>query len=148
MSSNTKDSYFVAVKLFLKKDGKLLILKDNFNDWDLPGGRIKPDEFEVSLEKILERKIKEELGDAAVISVSRMPVVFMRHQRVEQTEGSPTVRIFALGYEGELESGEIRLSPRHTEQVWVDPHDFKPEEYFSGGWLKGVQDYVRLVPQQ
>lgn len=36
-----KDTYFVAVKLFLEKDGKLFIFKDKFGAWDLPGGRIK-----------------------------------------------------------------------------------------------------------
>ena len=43
MSTDQKDMYFVAVKVFLEKDNKLLILKDNFGDWDLPGGRIKKD---------------------------------------------------------------------------------------------------------
>lgn len=33
-----KDLYFVAVKVFLEKDGQLLILKDGFGEWDLPGG--------------------------------------------------------------------------------------------------------------
>ena len=39
MNTGEKDSYFVAVKVFLEKDGRLLILKDNFGDWDLPGER-------------------------------------------------------------------------------------------------------------
>lgn len=138
---NGKDMYFVAVKIFLKKDGKLLILKDNFDCWDLPGGRIKPDEFETSMEDIVRRKMKEELGDGIEYEIGK-PVVFMRHERVEHTEGNPTVRIFAIGYEAKLLSGEIKLSPRHTEILWVDPTDFKPENYFTGGWLKGVEEYL------
>lgn len=39
MPTSQKDTYFVAVKVFLERDNKLLILKDNFGDWDLPGGR-------------------------------------------------------------------------------------------------------------
>ena len=39
-----KDTYFVAVKVFLEKGGKFLIIKDNFGDWDLPGGRLTRDE--------------------------------------------------------------------------------------------------------
>src|SRR3989344_1927750 len=35
MIAEYKDTYFVAVKVFLEKDGKLLILRDNFGDWDL-----------------------------------------------------------------------------------------------------------------
>lgn len=139
---NQKDTYFVAVKVFFKKDGKLLILKDNFGDWDLPGGRIKKDEFDVGLADVIKRKVSEELGNEIVYSIGQ-PVVFMRHQRVEQAPGNPTVRIFAVGYEGEITGGEVKLSERHPEIKWVDPHDFKPEDYFEGGWLKGVQEYLQ-----
>ncbi|MFA5987457.1 MAG: NUDIX domain-containing protein [Candidatus Paceibacterota bacterium] len=142
-----KDSYFVAVKIFLKKDGKLLILKDNFGDWDLPGGRIKKDEFETPLDEIIKRKMTEELGNDVQYVINK-PVVFMRHQRIEQTLGSPTVRIFAVGYEGTMTSGKITLSERHPEMVWVDPTNFKPENYFKGGWLKGVQEYLDIFKNE
>lgn len=137
---NGKDLYFVAVKVFMEKDGKLLIMKDNFGVWDLPGGRIKPDEFETPMEDIVKRKIKEELGEGIQYEIGK-PVIFMRHERVEHAPGNPTVRIFALGYEGKLLGGEIKISERHTELLWVDPKDFNPEDYFKGGWLKGVQEY-------
>lgn len=145
MNTYEKDIYFVAVKLFLRKGEKLLIAKDNFGDWDLPGGRIKMNEFDEPLENILKRKIREELGSSIAIRVGKMPVVFMRHQRIEQSVGNPTVRIFALAYEGHIEAGDILLSSRHTEMLWVDPKTFKPEEYFTGGWLKGVQEYLSLA---
>jgi 8-oxo-dGTP pyrophosphatase MutT (NUDIX family) len=140
---NEKDTYFVAVKVFLERDGKLLIMKDNFGDWDLPGGRIKKDEFDVPLEQIIARKMREELGDDIRYSI-RKPIVFMRHERQEATPGNPTVRIFAVGYEGTLTSGEIKTSERHPELLWVDPKDFQPEQYFKGGWLKGMQEYLAI----
>lgn len=138
-----KDMYFVAVKVFLKKDGKLLIMKDNFGQWDLPGGRIKKDEFETPLDDIIKRKMSEECGDDIKYTIGK-PAVFMRHERVEHAPGNPTVRIFAIGYESALESGEIKTSERHPEFLWVDPATFKPEDYFTGGWLKGVQEYLSL----
>lgn len=144
MSEDTivnKDMYFVAVKVFLKKDGQLLIMKDNFGQWDLPGGRIKKDEFEKPLEEIIARKISEELGGDIKYTLGK-PVVFMRHERLEHAPGNPTVRIFAIGYEAILESGEIKISERHEELLWVDPASFKPEDYFTGGWLKGVKEYL------
>src|SRR3989338_1632715 len=101
MIAEYKDTYFVAVKVFLEKDGKLLILKDSFGDWDLPGGRIKPDEFDVPLEQIIKRKMSEELGSDIKYTIGK-PTVFMRHKRVEQAPGNPTVRIFSIGYEGNL----------------------------------------------
>lgn len=138
-----KDNYFVAVKIFLEKDGRFLILKDSFGEWDLPGGRIKIDEFETPLDQIIKRKMSEELGSDINYKVGK-PIVFMRHERIEQSPGNPTVRIFAVGYEGILEGGEIKLSERHTEMIWVNPKDFQPEKYFKGGWLKGVQEYLEI----
>ena len=141
MSIEQKDTYFVAVKVFMEKDGKLLIMKDNFGDWDLPGGRIKKDEFEAPLDEIIKRKMREELGESIEYEIGE-PVVFMRHERVENAPGNPTVRIFAVGYRGKLLGGEIKTSERHPELLWVDPNNFKPEDYFKGGWLKGVQEYL------
>lgn len=138
-----KDTYFVAVKVFLEWEGKLLILKDNFGDWDLPGGRIQKDEFETPLKDIIERKMREELGDDVRYAIGK-PVVFMRHERQEAISGNPMVRIFAIGYEGTFEGGEIKTSERHPEFLWVDVKSFKPEEHFKGGWLKGIQEYLAL----
>ncbi len=138
-----KDTYFVAVKVFLEREGKLLILKDNFGDWDLPGGRIKKDEFETPINQIIKRKMSEELGDDIQYTIGK-PVVFMRHERQEAIPGNPIVRIFAVGYSGTLNDGEIKTSERHPEFLWVDPKNFRPEDYFKGGWLKGVQEYLAL----
>ena len=144
MKTEEKDTYFVAVKIFLEKNGKLLIIKDNFGDWDLPGGRIKKDEFETSLEKIIERKMLQEVGPAAKYSIGK-PVVFMRHERKEAVPGNPMVRIFAIGYRANFEGGDIALSSRHTEMRWVDIETFKPKEYFTGGWLKGIEEYLDIM---
>lgn len=140
---NQKDTYFVAVKVFMEKDGKFLVLKDNFGDWDLPGGRIKKDEFDVPMDQIVQRKMSEELGSKIEYEIGK-PLLFMRHERVEQSADNPTVRIFAVGYEGKLLDGEINLSPRHTEMLWADPKTFNPKDYFTGGWLKGVDEYLSI----
>ncbi|MBL7045592.1 MAG: NUDIX domain-containing protein [Parcubacteria group bacterium] len=76
-----KDTYFVAVKLFLEDDGKLFIFKDKWGDWDLPGGRIKKDEFNAPLEEVIARKVKEELGEGVIYTLGK-PEVLMRHERV------------------------------------------------------------------
>ncbi|MFH0755448.1 MAG: hypothetical protein V1910_02165 [bacterium] len=143
MTTKQKDIYFVAVKVFLEKNGKLLILKDNFGDWDLPGGRILKDEFYTSLDQIIKRKMSEELGKNIKYVIGK-PIVFMRHKRIEQIFGNPIVKIFAIGYEGILKNRNIKLSKRHSKIMWVDPNTFKPEKYFKGGWLKGVQEYIKL----
>ena len=137
-----KDTYFVAVKLFLEKDDKFFIFKDKFGAWDLPGGRIKKLEFETPLKEIIKRKMSEEVGTDLQYEVADQPEVLMRHERIEASPGNPTVRIFGVGYRAVWKSGEPKLSESHREMLWVDPTDFKPEDYFTGGWLKGVQEYL------
>jgi len=139
-----KDLYFVAVKLLLEKDGKLLITKDKWDCWDLPGGRIKKDEFETPLDDVIARKMEEELGSDVQYKVGK-PVVFFRHERQEhRSENFETVRIFGVGYEAEYLGGEPTLGDHHVQMEWVDIKTFKPEDYFDGGWLKGVQEYQEI----
>ena len=143
-SINKKGLYFVAVKLFLRQGDKLLILKDSFGVWDLPGGRMKPDEFKTPLPKIVKRKMREELGAPVKYALGK-PILFLRHERSEHVRGGTVpVRIFAVGYEAKYVSGEIRLSPRHMRMEWVSVKTFKPEKYFKGGWLTGVKEYLSL----
>jgi 8-oxo-dGTP pyrophosphatase MutT (NUDIX family) len=139
-----KDPYFIAVKVFLERGTQFLILKDKFGAWDLPGGRIKKFEFETPLSGILERKLREELGTGFTYQVEAMPSVLMRHERVEASPGNPTVHIFGLGYSADLISGEPELSDAHTEMLWVEIATFTPEDYFTGGWLMGVKEYLSL----
>ncbi|MEK7531087.1 MAG: NUDIX domain-containing protein [Patescibacteria group bacterium] len=140
-----KDTYYVAVKVFLEREGKLFIFKDKFGMWDLPGGRIKKDEFETPLPDIIARKMREEVGSGVQYDVEPQPSILMRHERVEVASGSPRVRIFGLGFRARMTGGEIQLSGSHTESLWVDPRNFKPEDYFTGGWLAGVKEYLESL---
>lgn len=142
---NNKDSYFVAVKVFLE-DGKgnLLITKDKFGDWDIPGGRLRENDFETPLEEVVARKIKKELGDNINYSLGS-PVVFMRHQREEVLNDGKREkrRIFAIGYKAKYSEGDISLGNNHEKYEWVDLDKFVPEDYFTGGWLKGIKEYIK-----
>ena len=60
-----KDLYFVAVKLFLRDKDKLLITHDIYGAWDLPGGRLRKDEFDKPLAAVIKRKVIEEIGKRA-----------------------------------------------------------------------------------
>lgn len=140
-----KDLYFVAVKIFLvDKRGRLFIFKDRFNCWDLPGGRIKQNEFKKSLERIVARKIIEEMGAKVKYKLGQ-PIVFMRHERNEilPKGKKQKVRIFAIGYEAKYLRGEVKLGKNHLEYKFVELKKFRPGKYFKGGWLKGVKEYKR-----
>ncbi|MBI3305303.1 HDIG domain-containing protein [Candidatus Parcubacteria bacterium] len=138
-----KDLYFVAVKMFLRRKNTLLIIKDVFGDWDLPGGRIRTNEFATPLNKIIERKAREELGLTIRYTLGQA-IVFMRHERRERSLHKP-VRIFAIGFAAHWTKGEVRLSSTHSEFLWVPLSSLRPQQYFTGGWLKGVEEYLRLT---
>lgn len=147
MNQKQKDTYFVAVKVFLKnKNNQLLIIKDIFDDgWDLPGGRLRKVDFNVPLEKVVQRKIKEELGNKLKYKLGQ-PAIFFRHQRTElPPEGhGEKVRIFAIGYRASYISGEITLPDYIKKVSWVNLKNFNPTKYFKGGWLKGVREYLNI----
>lgn len=143
-NSIPKDLYFVAVKLLMRRGEELLITHDIFGCWDLPGGRIRVDEFEKSLESVIERKIIEELGPEVNYSLGA-PSVFFRVEREEHSLKGQKVRIFAIGYEAKYLSGEIRLGKNHDKSEWVDVNNFEPDKYFTGGWLAGVEEYLDKV---
>jgi 8-oxo-dGTP pyrophosphatase MutT (NUDIX family) len=142
--ASQRDLYFVAVKLLLRDGDKLLITHDIFGDWDLPGGRIRKDEFEASLESVIERKMSEELGVEVKYKLGN-PVVFFRVEREEHDLNGKKVRIFAVGYEAQYLSGEIKLGDHHDKMEWVDVSNFKPDAYFTSGWLIGVKEYLSIV---
>lgn len=142
-----KDLYFVAVKVFLEDaKGNFFITKDRFGDWDVPGGRLRREDFETPLTKVIERKIKEELGKAVRYSLVECPPIFMRHERNELlvTGKRERRRIFAIGYRAKHLGGTIRLGSQHVKSQWVSPKKFRPEKYFKGGWLKGVKEYTKI----
>ena len=141
MDEYDKDLYFVAVKVFLRDGDKLLIIHDIFGSWDLPGGRIKKDEFNTSLLAIIDRKMSEELGDKVEYGSITQNGIFFRVERLEHGLNKK-VRIFAIGYEAEYKSGDIILGKHINDYKWVDTTKFKPREYFKGGWLRGVEDYI------
>jgi 8-oxo-dGTP pyrophosphatase MutT (NUDIX family) len=140
--SLSKDSYFVAVKLLLRDGEKLLITHDIFGAWDIPGGRIKKDEFKTPLLDVIKRKMAEEVGQSVKYEVGQ-PTVFFRVQRNEHGLGGQLVRIFAIGYEAKYLGGDVKLGNHHDRFEWVDVSTFKPEDYFVDGWLEGIKEYLK-----
>ncbi len=146
MEINGKDVYFVAVKALLRNGNKILLTHDIWNQWDLPGGRIKKDEFKKPLESVLERKIREELGDSVKYKIGE-PKTFFRVERIEhlETGGEMIVRIFGIGYEVEYLGGEIKLGDHHDNMEWFNVSDLKSENYLKGGWENGLNEYLKTV---
>lgn len=148
MELNGKALYFVAVKVFLRKGSELLITHDIFGSWDIPGGRIKSDEFAVPLEEVAARKIREELGDKVTYKLLGATDTFFQVQRREATADNKDVKIFAVSFEANYLGGELQLGEHHDEYRWVDIRTFEPNTLFEGGWLTGLEDYLAKVNNQ
>lgn len=109
---------YVGVKALIVKEGRILLLREahydegtNEGKWDVPGGRILPEE---SLWEGLMREVREESGlritPGAVLSVSEtFPVI--------KDEPSHIVRIHYLA---EYKGGEVVLSKDHDAYEWVE----------------------------
>jgi len=144
MKKKAKDLYYVAVKVFLKQGDSFLIFKDGFGNWDLPGGRIRYEEFKKPLESVIKRKMKEELGDLIKYKLGE-PFVFMRHERDEvMPHGPKKARIFAIGYYAKFLGGKVVLASHHTKYEWIPIKTFKPEKYFKSGWLEGAKEFLKI----
>jgi len=144
MEKKAKDLYFIAVKVFLKRGNTFFVFKDGFGQWDLPGGRVRYDEFRKPFEAIIKRKMKEEVGSNVKYKLGK-PFIFMRHERKERTpHGTSQARIFAIGYEAKFLSGNVTLPSHHIQYEWMPIKTFKPEKYFNDGWLDGVKTYLAI----
>jgi ADP-ribose pyrophosphatase YjhB (NUDIX family) len=140
--SMTKDEYLVAVKLLLRDGDKLLITHDTFGQWDLPGGRIRRDQFTTPLQEVLAGKIKEELGENIRYELRDIKTTF-RVEREEVGRAGEKVRIFGLGYEAKYNGGEIRLGEFHDKYEWIDINSVVLNDYkSSSGWVHLLGDYI------
>ena len=123
--------YQVALKAMMKKNGRVLFLRlnESENRLDLPGGRIDNVESKVPLEKILDRELREELGNDVKYKLGK-PLFQFRRATKSKFKG-----IFNLltVYETKYISGKIRLSPEHTSYEWINPtrYKFKPKDFFN-----------------
>lgn len=137
----SKENWFVAVKVLLRDGDNLLVLKDTFGDGDIPGGRLRKDDFTTPLLAVLERKICEEIGPEVRCQINPDPVVLFRHERFE-VGSQETRRIFAVGYEAQFLGGEIKLGDYLESYTWVNINTLNPADYLAGGWLAGVEEYL------
>ena len=142
-ASMAKDEYLVAVKLLLFKDGKLLVLKDQWGSWDIPGGRIRRDQFDVPPEEILRKKIDVELGKEVQYQLGKI-VTTLRLEREEVGRDGQKVRIFAVCYEGSYISGDITGGAYIPHYEWIDLKTANLDDYSEGdSWVLRLKDYQR-----
>jgi mutator protein MutT len=125
----------ISAKGVLIRRGRVLLLRNERGEWELPGGRL--DEGETPEETVV-REIREETGlRASVVSLLDAWVY-----RVTRSE-----KVLVLEYACRLKgSGIVKISHEHTQYSWLRPADLRsqplPEGYRRGirralaGWRK------------
>lgn len=148
MNKTPRDFYQISLKLILKNDsGEVLLMKAQNKDtyagfYDLPGGRINVDEFEVPLPDILRREVREEIGDVGY-DLNPRPVAVARHLiPASISVHKRDVHVLYLLYEGLYKNGEVTVSREHTGFMWVDPRSVELERYLKSGNLEGMRMYL------
>lgn len=148
MNNTDRDFYQVSLKLILNNDkGKTLLLKAQNRDtyagfYDLPGGRINEDEFNVPLPEIVRREVEEEIG-AVQYDLNPKPVAVARHLiPANISVHKRDVHVLYILYEGHFQAGEITISREHQGFDWVDLNKIELDKYLKSGNLEGVKMYL------
>jgi len=148
MNKTARDFYQISLKLILKNSkGEVLLMKAQNKDtyagfYDLPGGRINVDEFEVPLPDILRREVWEEISNIQY-DLNPHPVAVARHLiPASISVHKRAVHVLYLLYEGLYKKGEVTISREHTGFMWVDPRSMELERYLKSGNLEGMRMYL------
>lgn len=139
--------YQVSLKVFLKNPaGRVLVLKTPESGsykgfYDLPGGRIDVDEFNLPFTEVLYREIQEEVGNVDCL-IRKNPTSLGRHFVPKGPLRVDDMHFLYVFFEGEYRGGDVQISDEHTGYEWVDLKTILLEDYFMSGILEGVQGYL------
>jgi len=113
----------VAQKVLVAKDGKILLVKNLYDDrWDFPGGRLHLNELPLAG---IKREFQEEVGcECEVKGIISVGQYFHEHAKL------PCVFINYLASIGEDEKILI-AKDELSEYCWMNPNELKPEETFQ-----------------
>lgn len=128
----------VGVKVLIEKNGRYLFLRRNQafkpgpQKWDIPGGRIEPDEL---LREALAREVREEthLSLGASLELLSAQDIFAPDK---------DLHVVRLTYRTSLDDdkGDVEISDEHDDYKWMTINDILTEEH--------VDSYLREVVKQ
>lgn len=117
--------YPISIKGVLVKNGQILLVKNERNEWELPGGRIEIGE---SPEQCLKREMYEELK----IDIKILNIIGTRLFEVIQEQ-----YVFLVAFLCEMaeENETIEISEEHIDYKWFKveklPRNQLPKEYIE-----------------
>lgn len=132
----------VSLKILLvNKKNEYLILKDVIKTkywkgkFDLPGGRINPNELKMNFHKILDREIREEIGNFVRYKLRSDPVSLAKSDYPYEPR-----KIFIL-FEGKYLGGEIIISDEHFFYRWERIDKVNAKKLFSSVLYELMSNY-------
>jgi 8-oxo-dGTP pyrophosphatase MutT (NUDIX family) len=125
--------FYVGLKAFVEKDGKLLILQDQDGLWELPGGKIEVGE---NIPTTLNREIREELGGNVEIEMG--PTTF--YAWIRKPDPNRDFLLFLVGFPCVWKGGEIILSPEHKNFHWITKEEIENTN-FENTYKQAIQRY-------
>ena len=128
-------SYPVSVKGVLLLDDQVVLVKNPRDEWELPGGRIEPDEDPT---QTLSREFMEELSVAVHVADPIDSYLF---------EVIPGKKVFIVTYGCEL-AGDFNpeISDEHSDHcLW--PIDRLNEIALPAGYRRSVERWSRIRPE-
>jgi len=126
--------FFVGQKAFINKDGKVLILFNDRNKIDLPGGKIQ--EGESDFQRSLAREVGEETGLSIEIGDPFVTWSFS----LPETHAHAGKKVFLVGFKCVYKGGEFKISNEHLRHEWVGKEDL-PRLNDGSGHFKALEKY-------
>ena len=97
------DKFPISIKVIIVDDNKILCLKNERNEWDLPGGKLN---FKENIEECLIREVKEETN----LSIKNLKILKPFNLKFND------VPVFILVYSAEIScDSSIQVSYEHSE---------------------------------
>ena len=126
----------ISVKGVLVRRGRALVLRNEWGEWALPGGRLDDGE---TPEEALTREIREETG--LTVSVASLVDAWV-------FEVMPGKKVLILGYACRLNGKrDVTISHEHSQHTWLALADMAREP-LPRGYLRGIRRAVRLVTKE
>ena len=124
-TDNISDKFPISIKAIIIDDNKVLCLKNERNEWDLPGGKI---EFNEDIENCLIREIKEETN----LSVENLNILKPLNLKFND------VFVLVLIYSASIScDSPVIISYEHSE------YDFFSKSEINN--LNMTQDYKNII---